>query len=66
MASAHITGVTSRAFRLPMPRPWGPDVTCQYLIATTVESSDGGSGQGFSWAVRAALGGLGPALVAPA
>ena len=36
-----------------MPRPWGPDVTCQYLIATTVESSDGGSGQGFSWAVRA-------------
>ena len=36
-----------------MPRPWGPDVTCQYLIATTVGSSDGGHGQGFSWAVRA-------------
>ena len=53
MASTHITGVSSRTFRLPMPRPWGPDVTCQYLIATTVESSDGGRGQGFSWAVRA-------------
>jgi L-alanine-DL-glutamate epimerase-like enolase superfamily enzyme len=51
--SAHVTGVTSRAYRLPMPVPWGPDVTCQYLIAATVETSDGGSGQGFSWAVRA-------------
>ena len=51
--STRITEVTSRTYRLPMPRPWGPDVTCQYLIATTVESSDGGSGQGFSWAVRA-------------
>jgi L-alanine-DL-glutamate epimerase-like enolase superfamily enzyme len=30
----------------------GPTVTSQYLIATTVDSSDGGSGQGFSWAVR--------------
>src|SRR5437763_16750172 len=58
MAGAHITGVTSRTYRLPMPRPWGPAVdggpmaTSQYLIATTVDSSDGGSGQGFSWAVR--------------
>jgi L-alanine-DL-glutamate epimerase-like enolase superfamily enzyme len=59
VASAHITGVTSRTYRLPMPRRWGPavaegsTVTSQYLIATTVDSSDGGSGQGFSWAVRA-------------
>ncbi len=51
--SAHVTGVTSKAYRLPMPRPWGRDVTCQYLIAATVGSSDGGSGQGFSWTVRA-------------
>ena len=49
---AHITDVTSKLYRLPMPRPWGP-VTCQYLIATTVHDSDGGTGQGFSWAVRA-------------
>lgn len=59
MASAQVTAVTSRTYRLPMPRPWGPavgegpTVTSQYLIATTVDSSDGGSGQGFSWAVRA-------------
>jgi L-alanine-DL-glutamate epimerase-like enolase superfamily enzyme len=51
--NAYVTSVTSRAYRLPMPRPWGPDVTSQYLIAATVTSSDGGSGQGFSWAVRA-------------
>ena len=51
--NAYVTSVTSRAYRLPMPRPWGPDVTSQYLIAATVTSSDGGTGQGFSWAVRA-------------
>ncbi len=50
--TAHITGLSSKLYRLPMPRPWGP-VSCQYLIATTVHSSDGGTGQGFSWAVRA-------------
>ena len=51
--TAHITAVSSKLYRLPMPRPWGPAVTCQYLIATTVHSSDGGTGQGFSWAVQA-------------
>jgi L-alanine-DL-glutamate epimerase-like enolase superfamily enzyme len=51
--SPHVTRVTSQVYRLPMPRPWGPAVTCQYLIASTVESSDGGTGQGFSWAVQA-------------
>jgi L-alanine-DL-glutamate epimerase-like enolase superfamily enzyme len=50
--SAHVTGVTSRAYRMQMPRPWGPDVTSQYLIASTIRSSDGGFGQGFSWTVR--------------
>jgi len=51
--SGRVTGVISKVYRLPMPRPWGPAVTCQYLIATTVQSSDGSTGQGFSWAVRA-------------
>jgi L-alanine-DL-glutamate epimerase-like enolase superfamily enzyme len=51
--SAHITGVTSKLYRLPMPRPWGPAVRSQYLIAATVHSSEGGTGQGFSWAVQA-------------
>ena len=51
--NVHVTGVTSKTYRLPMPRPWGQDVTCQHLIASTIESSDGAVGQGFSWAVRA-------------
>ncbi len=48
-----VASVTSAAYRLPMPVPWGPDVTSQYLIAATVRASDGSTGQGFSWAVRA-------------
>jgi L-alanine-DL-glutamate epimerase-like enolase superfamily enzyme len=51
--TAHVTAVTSRAYKLPMPVPWGPGVTHQYLIATTVAASDGRTGQGFSWAVQA-------------
>jgi L-alanine-DL-glutamate epimerase-like enolase superfamily enzyme len=51
--TAHVVGVTTSSYRLPMPVPWGPDATSQYLIAATVHSSDGASGQGFSWAVRA-------------
>jgi L-alanine-DL-glutamate epimerase-like enolase superfamily enzyme len=48
-----IESVTSRLFRLPMPRPWGPDVTCQYLIVTELVTSSGATGTGFSWTVRA-------------
>jgi L-alanine-DL-glutamate epimerase-like enolase superfamily enzyme len=51
--TAHVTAVTSSLYRLPMPVPWGPDVSCQYLITSTVHASDGQSGQGFSWAVQA-------------
>ncbi|HEX3492952.1 MAG TPA: mandelate racemase/muconate lactonizing enzyme family protein [Streptosporangiaceae bacterium] len=48
-----IESVTSRLFRLPMPRPWGPDVTSQYLIVTELVTSSGATGTGFSWTVRA-------------
>jgi L-alanine-DL-glutamate epimerase-like enolase superfamily enzyme len=48
-----IESVTSRLFRLPMPRPWGPDVTCQYLIVAELTTSSGATGTGFSWAVQA-------------
>ncbi len=51
--SACITRVSSKTYQLVMPRPWGPTVTHQYLTATTVENSDGATGQGFSWTVRA-------------
>lgn len=50
--TGHVAEVSSCAYRLPMPVPWGPDATCQYLITSSVRSSDGGTGQGFSWTVR--------------
>jgi L-alanine-DL-glutamate epimerase-like enolase superfamily enzyme len=50
--NTHVAAVTSKTYRLPMPQPWGPTVRYQYLIATTVYSSSGGTGQGFSWAVQ--------------
>jgi L-alanine-DL-glutamate epimerase-like enolase superfamily enzyme len=51
--TAAVARVTSGGYRLPMPVPWGPDATDQFLIATTIEASDGRTGQGFSWTVRA-------------
>jgi L-alanine-DL-glutamate epimerase-like enolase superfamily enzyme len=48
-----IETVASRLFRLPMPRPWGPDVTSQYLIVTELTTRAGARGTGFSWAVQA-------------
>ena len=50
---AHVASVRARGYRLEMPVPWGQDVTSQYLIASTVEASDGQLGHGFSWTVRA-------------
>jgi L-alanine-DL-glutamate epimerase-like enolase superfamily enzyme len=47
-----ITRVSTAAYRLPMPRPWGPAVTCQYLVVATVDATGGRSGTGFSWAVQ--------------
>jgi L-alanine-DL-glutamate epimerase-like enolase superfamily enzyme len=46
-----VTRISSRTYRLPMPKPWGGAVTCQYLVVAGLESSDGGAGQGFSWTV---------------
>jgi L-alanine-DL-glutamate epimerase-like enolase superfamily enzyme len=51
--TVQIAKVTATGYRLPMPVGWGPGADSQYLIVTTVTDSDGRSGQGFSWAVRA-------------
>ena len=48
-----IESISTRLFRLEMPRPWGPDVTSQYLIVTELVTSSGATGTGFSWAVQA-------------
>lgn len=44
-----ITGLTTRRIELPLPRPWGPDVTSITVIEVLVERSDGMLGRGFSW-----------------
>jgi L-alanine-DL-glutamate epimerase-like enolase superfamily enzyme len=51
-APATVAAVSAATYRLPMPVPWD-GVDSQYLIATTVTASDGSTGQGFSWTVRA-------------
>jgi L-alanine-DL-glutamate epimerase-like enolase superfamily enzyme len=53
VSGTHVTSVTSTRYRLPMPVPWGPGADSQDVIAATVVASDGATGQGFSWAVRA-------------
>ncbi len=47
-----IESVASALYRLPMPRTWGRDVRCQYLIVTELTTSSGAKGTGFSWAVQ--------------
>lgn len=49
MNEATIRRVTTRRRTVPLPRPWGPDVTAITVVAVDVEDSDGGLGHGFSW-----------------
>ena len=62
MTTPTIASVGTAMHRIPLRRPWGPDVTDVRVIAVTVTASDGASGYGFSWtptigseAVRAVL-----------
>jgi L-alanine-DL-glutamate epimerase-like enolase superfamily enzyme len=60
--TARIAALTTRALRVPLSRPWGPDVPDLGVIGVLVTDDDGGVGRGFSWtpsigatAVRAML-----------
>lgn len=44
-----ITAFDARLIRVPLTRPWGPDVTSVGVIATHAVRSDGAEGWGFSW-----------------
>ncbi len=62
MTAPTIASLETVAHRIPLRRPWGPDVTDIRVIAVTVTASDGAVGSGFSWtptiggeAVRAML-----------
>ncbi|GAA3217676.1 mandelate racemase/muconate lactonizing enzyme family protein [Actinocorallia longicatena] len=39
----------STLHRVPLPRPWGPDVPAVHLIVTELTLDDGRTGTGFSW-----------------
>lgn len=44
-----IAAIATRAIRIPLSRPWGPDVREVHVVAVDVTDSDGATGYGFSW-----------------
>jgi L-alanine-DL-glutamate epimerase-like enolase superfamily enzyme len=47
--TATIRRLSTRGIRVPLARPWGPDVRELSLVEVTVEDSEGDLGYGFSW-----------------
>jgi len=47
--TATIRSLRTRAIRVPLTRPWGPDVRDLSLVEVVVEDSAGDRGYGFSW-----------------
>lgn len=47
--AAKITALRTRLLTVPLRRSWGAQVPENHIIATTVETDDGGTGHGFSW-----------------
>lgn len=56
MTLPRITGLTARVHRVPLPRPWGPDVPANHVIVSRVELDDGRTGTGFSWTPQTGAG----------
>lgn len=48
----HVAELRSTLHRVPMLRPWGPDMPDMQLIVTELTTSDGRTGTGFSWTPR--------------
>jgi L-alanine-DL-glutamate epimerase-like enolase superfamily enzyme len=44
-----IAGLRTRLIRIPLIRPWGPDVTSISVVEVVVTDSSGQQGHGFSW-----------------
>jgi L-alanine-DL-glutamate epimerase-like enolase superfamily enzyme len=62
VVTARLTALTTRLLRIPLTRPWGPDVPDIGIVEVRVADDAGGVGFGFSWtpsigatAVRAML-----------
>lgn len=47
--TASIAAIQTRRLRVPLERPWGPDVRDLSFVEVTVSDSDGAVGYGFSW-----------------
>lgn len=47
--TATIRSLRTRAIRVPLTRPWGPDVRDLSLVEVEIEDSAGDRGHGFSW-----------------
>ena len=47
--TAAIRSLSTRRIRVPLSRPWGPDVRDLSLVEVLVEDADGAQGRGFSW-----------------
>jgi L-alanine-DL-glutamate epimerase-like enolase superfamily enzyme len=47
--TTEISGLRARLLRVPLSRPWGPDVPAVHVIATTVTLTDGAEGHGLTW-----------------
>ncbi len=47
--TAAIRNLSTRGIRVPLIRPWGPDVRDLSLVEVVVEDTDGERGYGFSW-----------------
>lgn len=46
---SRVASVETRPLRIPLCRPWGPDVPDVRVVAVTVTDDDGACGHGFSW-----------------
>jgi L-alanine-DL-glutamate epimerase-like enolase superfamily enzyme len=44
-----VADVRAKAVRVPLLRPWGPDVAAVHVVACRVITDDGRVGEGFSW-----------------
>ncbi|GLK17877.1 mandelate racemase/muconate lactonizing enzyme family protein [Herbiconiux flava] len=47
--TARIESLATRLIRVPLQRPWGPDVTSISIVETVVRDTGGARGYGFSW-----------------
>lgn len=49
MSAPVVEALTARVLRLPLHRPWGPDVDCLYVVEVVLTTSGGAEGRGFGW-----------------